>query len=92
MSYRIEYDSRAGKYEVRKDMDLFPLVLASFGLFLLLTFCLWPTGAAELKAFLIPGEDAVTVAAFSAMTDDLRSGASIMDAVEAFCRSVIHGS
>ena len=91
MSYRIDYDSRAGKYEVRKDLDLFPWILAALGIFLMLTFCFWPEGAAELKEFLIPGKDAVTVQAFSAMTDDLRSGASILEALEAFCNSVIHG-
>lgn len=45
----------------------------------------------KFRSFLIPGEDAVTVQAFQNMTDDLRSGATLGDAVEAFCRFVIHG-
>jgi hypothetical protein len=91
MSYRIEYDCGAGKYEVREEADIFPWILAAFGIFLLLTFCFWTEGASVLKEILIPGEDMVTIQAFSAMTDDLRSGATILDAVESFCKAVIHG-
>lgn len=94
MSYRIEYDGRIDKYEVvRNTKSRFPgLVTAAFGLFLLLTLCLWQEGAEQFKSILIPGEDAVTVQAFYNMTNDLRSGAGIRDAVYIFCQSVIHGN
>lgn len=93
MSYRIEYDERIDKYElVRNETSLFPKMLtASFGLFLLLTFCLWQEGAELLKSILIPGDDVVTVQAFRNMTNDLRSGAGLEDAVYTFCRCVIYG-
>ena len=93
MGYRIEYDRGSGKYEV-SDVNpwRFPLMLAgAFGLFLIFAFHSWPEGGEVLRSVLIPGEDAVTVQAFQNMTDDLRSGAAISDAVEAFCRFVIHG-
>lgn len=93
MGYRIEYDRGNRVYEVRRERPCrFPLLLAAcFGLFLLGSAYFWPEGAGMLRSALIPGEDAVTVQAFQTMTDDLRSGATITDAVEAFCRYVIHG-
>lgn len=87
MSYRIEYDGRAGKYEVKPEGRRGAVLLAVLGAALALAVCFSP----EVRTWLIPGEDAVTVQAFHIMTDDLRSGATISDAVEAFCRFVIHG-
>lgn len=93
MSYRIEYDGRIDKYElVRNTTSRFPwLLAAAFGLFLLLTLCFWQEGTDQLKSILIPGDDTVTVQAFCNMTNDLRSGAGIRDAMYTFCQSVVHG-
>ncbi len=91
MSYRIEYDNGAGKYEIRREQRVLPMILWVSMAGFLLTMCFWPEAAAQVRSFLIPGEDAVTIQAFSAMTDDLRSGAELRDAVEGFCRLVIHG-
>ena len=90
MGYRIEYDGRAGKYEVKSERKALPKILLC-ALILVAALCLWPQGAQKLRSFLIPGEDAVTVQAFKNMTNDLRSGARVGEAVEAFCRYVIHG-
>lgn len=90
MSYRIEYDSGAGKYEVIQNRCIFPGVILAAAV-LLLAISLWPEGRTAVFSWLIPGEDAVTAAAFSAMTDDLRCGAGILTALESFCRAVIHG-
>lgn len=90
MGYRIEYDGRAGKYEVKPEGKVLPKFLLCAGI-LAAALCLWPQEANKLRSFLIPGEDAVTVQAFQNMTDDLRSGATVGEAVEAFCRYVIHG-
>lgn len=90
MGYRIEYDGRAGKYEVKPEGKRLPMILLCAGV-LVAALCLWPQGAQKLRSFLIPGEDTVTVQAFQNMTDDLRSGATVGEAVEAFCRYVIHG-
>lgn len=94
MGYRIEYDGRIDKYEVTKDHSWrFPmLTFGAFILFAVLTYHFWPEGSAQLRALLIPGDDAVTVQAFHNMTDDLRSGASVTEALYAFCRYVIHGT
>lgn len=91
MSYRIEYDGRVGRYELREERHACPAILAVVGLFALLTFCFWPVGAERVRSFLIPGEDTVTIQAFSSMTEDLRGGAGIRDAIEGFCHRVVHG-
>ena len=91
MGYRIEYDGQAGKYQVHEERKRFPvLFLFTTGL-ILATMFFWPQGVQELRSMLIPGDDALTLQAFQTMTDDLRSGATVGEAVEAFCRFVIHG-
>ena len=94
MSYRIEYNRHIDKYEVVPMYSKrFPILLGgAFGLFLLGTMLFWAQGAELLRSVLIPGEDAVTVAAFRTMRDDLRSGAGLRDAVYAFCSYVLHGA
>lgn len=91
MGYRIEYDNWGKKYEVRREKHILPGILALSGAAILLTLCFLPETAAGLRACLIPGEDRVTVQAFSSMADDLRSGAGLREALESFCRQVIHG-
>lgn len=93
MSYRIEYDSRVGKYEVCKERGRggMPILLSGIGIIVVFSLLLWPEAGAAVRSYLIPGEDAVTVQAFHNMSDDLRSGADLKDALYTFCRHVIHG-
>ena len=91
MGYRIMYDGSSGKYEVKKER---PLGLAAmtglcFGVFLLATCLFWTEGREVLNEYLIPGDNQVTLQAARSMRDDLRSGARLEDALEAFCREVI---
>jgi len=93
MSYRIEYDNRIGKYEVRKGQPKkisSLLIIAVVGV--ICGTMLLPEGVAELRSWFIPGDDTVTVQAFHIMTDDIRSGASLTDALYTFCHYVIHGA
>lgn len=94
MAYRIEYDSRGGKYEIKKDKPsrLPVLAAAAFLLFLLFTFQFWDAGAEVIRDLLIPGDREVTVRAWDHMTDDLRSGAGLQDAFAAFCAEVLDGA
>lgn len=93
MGYRIEYDGRAGKYEIRSRSPWrFPLLLScAVGLFLLATFPFWEEGAEYIREALVPGENEVTTAALKNLTARLRQGDSLRDAVTAFCQDVIHG-
>ena len=94
MSYRIEYDGRIGKYEVRKENErrnAMYVYVAGAGI-LAAAILLWPEVGTALRSWIIPGDDAVTTQAFLNMTQDMRSGASLGEAVFGFCRYVIHGA
>ena len=94
VSYRIEYDGAVGKYEVRTvRAGNFSVICAAALIGFLAFFCLIGQESREvLRSVLIPGSDAVTVAAFQTMTNDLRSGAGLYDAFFDFCHMVMHGA
>ena len=60
--------------------------------FALLTLQFWPRGRDVLEEVILPGDAAVTKQAFSVMTEQLRRGEAVSDAVAAFCREVIDGA
>lgn len=93
MAYRIAYDAHMGKFEIRSKQEsrIPKLFTLCFLCFLIFTFLFWDAGADWLRSFLIPGEDIQTIAAFQNMTGELRNGASLGEAIETFCREVIHG-
>lgn len=93
MGYRIEYDRGTGSYEVTKDTPwrFGVLTVISFGLFLLLSSWFWPEGIEFIRDLMIPGDDAVTIQAFQNLTQELRGGTDVRDAVTAFCHEVIRG-
>lgn len=62
------------------------LLTAAFALaFVVLVRLFWPEGTAILQRTLLPGEEA----AFVQLTEDIRAGEPVGDAVTAFCRSVV---
>lgn len=91
LSYRIEYDSRIDKFEVRSIRHGGRNIFLLMGIGFLAVSCLAPEYRNTVRSFLIPGEDAVTTLAFQTMSEDLRSGANLADAFYEFCRMVIHG-
>jgi hypothetical protein len=92
MSYRIQYDSKTAKYEVTAERPLrFPLLIFIFGTLFLAVFMQGTGVVNQIRALLIPGEEAVTVQAFQTMYADLRSGSGVFDAIYDFCRMVLHG-
>ena len=94
MGYRIEYDQKIGKYEVRKEKTKDHSMILVIAAVVILTgvMVLWPKAEDALFAAIIPGDDTVTVQAFQNMTDDMRSGAYLTDALYTFCHYVIHGT
>ena len=92
VSYRIAYDGTVGKYEIRRAArPVLPVLLGTVSLVLFGFLIGRPEGRAKIQEFLIPGDSAVTVQAFHAMTDDLRSGARWKDALYEFGYIVVHG-
>ena len=94
MGYRIEYDDFGGKYEISQERhSRFPLLLTVCVIvFVLGTAVFWPEGTEKLREWIIPGEDGATAQAFEIMRENLRNGVPVGEAVEAFCRHVIHGA
>lgn len=48
----------------------------------------WPEGTAKLREFLLPEEGGVQ-AAFGEFVEEVHEGASVQDALTAFCRQII---
>lgn len=94
MSYRIDYQpvgmiGHAQKRSVR----VCSLTAILFLLFLLLINLFWPYGRNVLQGLLFSGDPAVTVAALDGLTDELRSGVTLTEALRTFCRFIMtHGN
>lgn len=87
MAYRIEYQAAKKVRGMEKRTAAGPALLGVCVLaLLLLVSALRPGAVSEL---LVPGDPAVTVAAFEDLAEDLREGQSIQAALEDFCRQVM---
>ena len=88
MAYRIEYNAIAVKLPPKKRSGRWRVLLAVAALV---------GGAALIKRFaldftlqyLIPGDPAVTAAAFENMAQELKLGQSLTQALTTFCREII---
>jgi len=94
MGYRIEYGAGSTvTYSIQKEKrHLLSMTAGFFLLFCTLTSALWPDQWQLARDYLIPGDPAVTKAAFSEMTRQLKAGDSLEDAVVTFCREVVVGA
>ena len=90
MSYRVEYSSSGIKRtQIRqKNGRALLLTAAWFLIFLLVVGGFWPRGAQALRDMLLPGDSAVTAAAWAELTRELHAGAPVVSAVENFCREI----
>lgn len=85
MGYRIVYGQGAFPEKNRRKSWL-RLMTAGFALaFVILTRCCWPRGTEILREVLLPRENA----AFQRLTEDIRAGEPMGDAVTAFCRQIV---
>lgn len=89
MGYRILYDNE--KMQISKDNDkYFGKRMISFSLVCLLILgSLKMIGWDRIKNYLLPGEPEVTETAINSMIESIRTGASVKDAVTAFCVEII---
>ena len=94
LGYRIEYGPGGAvmRPEKRRDGNLLGLTLGFFLLFCSVSSHFWPEKWQRVSDYLIPGDPAVTRAAFSELTAQLHSGSSVEDAVVAFCREIVDGA
>lgn len=92
MSYCIEYEPHKNKlypkFKVKKQRNLSKIIICITVLLAVVFAC----RAEPVRGWLIPGDPQVTSAAFSSMVEQMKQGASVQDAVTAFCVQVINGS
>ena len=90
MSYQIQYNPELNKqYPVKRiqKRNLLPLIVL-IGV-LVVTYVAIQTNIIKV---LIPGEEAVTAAAFSELVDSVGSGVPVRESLLTFCREIIENS
>lgn len=89
MSYRIEYNPEKNrKYPIPRTKNRKWVIVALTALVLLFALLKFD-GSKTISSWLIPGDPEITVAAFSDMVADIRSGEPAGEAVTAFCLEII---
>ena len=89
MDYSITYWQDGRQEHKKKNVNLGRIALLS-GALLLAGMMLIPQMRLAVRDALLPGDGEVTAKAMEAFVSDVRSGASLEDAVEAFCLTVLH--
>lgn len=88
MSYSVEYNP-----EFRKQYPLIlkknKLPLKIIGAMLLLSVAIYGIKCGKITEYLVPGDNAVTVSAFSDMVKTVRQGGSVGESIHTFCREII---
>lgn len=89
MGYLIEYDKgMTKKRAIYRKKSGAGRILA---LALLLGTMLLPAGRTALRNLILPGNEEITAHALEALAEDLKAGDTVGEAVEAFCKEIIHG-
>ena len=91
MPYRIDYGAGTMRRKPLRTKLPTPTVKAVLIILVLIAGALTIkiVGLSWVQDVLLPGDPAVTAAALENMTEGLRSGESLLDAVTAFCREII---
>lgn len=93
MGYRVEYGPVKKVRGLEKRVSRVSALTGLFLLlFLFLTVNFWPKGAETVKNMVLPGDPAVTAAAWEDMTDQLREGEELSDALHYFCVRILEGA
>lgn len=93
VGYRIEYDSTGAKMRrIGLSKEKRRVILIVGVLIITVLIMAFPAGRLWIRDLLLPGNEAVTAAALEDFAEDIRQGQSFGQAVEAFCREIIHGS
>lgn len=89
MSYRVDYtpetrDRYPSRIKVRRKLPIRPAIVSVATVAII--YCIVSSGVLRL---LIPGDPAVTTAAFDGMVDDIGAGDSVRNAFLTFCKEII---
>lgn len=91
MAYRIDYGSAGNRRKPLHRQPPKPLIKTALLVLALVAGAVTVkvVGLNWVRDVLLPGDPEVTASALQNMTDGLRSGESLLDAVTAFCREII---
>lgn len=91
MAYRIEYGSAGNQRKPLHPKPPMPGIKATLFILVLVTgaIAIKVVGLTWVRDILLPGDPEITATALQNMTDGLRSGESLLDAVTTFCREII---
>ena len=89
MSYRVDYNPEMkNRYpnfvKIKRKLPVRPILLSVAAVAII-----YGIVSSGLLRFLIPGEPAVTTAAFNGMMEDIGAGESVRQAFLAFCKEII---
>ncbi len=91
MGYRIDYQP---VHKIRDKAQLHrpipAMICIVLLLFLFLTCYFLPSGRTMLQDILLPGDAAVTAAALSDFSENIRAGNSFLNAFEVFCLEILN--
>ena len=91
MSYHITYGKDISRYPLSVKPWKKPVIYAAIALTVIIIAHV--TGfSAAIWRFLLPGDPAVTETALLGMLENITGGASLSDAVTAFCQEIVHGA
>lgn len=92
MGYRITYENgHIHKKTVRSSQFRWKRWGAGAAVAALAVTLLIPRGRLWVREVILPGDAEVTAAALEGMVSDLREGEPMGEALETFCREIIHG-
>ena len=94
----MSYDIRYGQTIEMKRMKTSPInrhrkaIAAALILIVIITALAWAGRSSWFQDLLIPGDEAVTRAAFGGFVDDIEAGTPMVEAVTVFCREILKGA
>ena len=93
MSYRIQYGFVSKHHKLYNKVSGKGSLIGLFLMVCLVLFCVfWESAKSVLMDLVIPGDTAVTVAAFEHMTEKLKAGEGVIESFRSFCREILTGA
>lgn len=93
MSYRIQYGIGNKYHRLHNKVSGKGSLVGLFLMACLVLCCIfWESTKSVLVDLLIPGDEAVTVAAFENMAVRLKSGEGIIESFRSFCHDILTGA
>ena len=93
MGYRIDYAGPEPQMQIHAGgcIRIRTMIAAALLLLSVTVRLLWPEGTDVLQSVFLPGVLTPTEHAYSQLVTDLREGTPLLESLDVFCHSVLHG-